>query len=124
MTRISHVDQVLMLLRQQLRTLSKADRSRRSGQASLAGATRRQPAANRIEALTRNGDLGEEDLARALISALLTDEFGEAAANDRKFQRLTDEVHRILTSDPKARDLLAGVIEKARNPGNPLSGPD
>ncbi len=116
MTRISNVDQALMLLRQQLQQMTKADRSRRGARASHSSAQQRKSAAERIEALTRSGDLTEDELARALIGALLTDEFGDDAANDHRFRKLADEVHRIIASDTKAKALLAEALRKTRSP--------
>lgn len=111
MTRISNVDQVLVLLRQQLQRLGKSDRSKKSGVASPPAAERRKAAAGRIEAVMRTDDLSEEDLGRTLVAALLVDEFGEGAANDHKFRKLADEVYRIIASDNEAKRLLADAME-------------
>jgi len=113
MTRISNVDQVLMLLRQQLQRMSGPDRSRKSATSSAA-AQKRETAARRIEAVTRHDDLGDEDLGRTLLGALLVDEFGEAAANDHKFQKLVDEVYRIIANDAQARALLDSAVKEVR----------
>ncbi len=117
MTRINHVDHVLMLLRQQLQGLAKANRSRRGGRSAKAGPQQRRSAAKRIAAMARAGDLSEEDLARSLIGALLVDEFGEAAANDHKFQKLVEEVHRIIASDPQASRTMAEAVKKVGGSG-------
>ncbi|HTN14544.1 MAG TPA: hypothetical protein VL094_07035 [Sphingomonadaceae bacterium] len=114
MTRISNVDQVLMLLRQQLQRLDKSTRNRKGAAASAAGTQRRPPAAGRVEAVLRTDDLSDEDLARTLVSALLVDEFGEAAANDPAFQHMAAEVHRIITADPQAGKLLADALKGVR----------
>ncbi|HZF44888.1 MAG TPA: hypothetical protein VEZ26_01020 [Sphingomonadaceae bacterium] len=114
MTRINHVDQVLLLLRQQLQRLDKSTRSRKGSTSSAAGAQRRPTAAGRVEAVLRADDLSDEDLARTLISALLVDEFGEAAANDPAFQNMASEVHRIIASDPQAAGLLVEALKGVR----------
>lgn len=119
MTRISNVDQVLMLLRQQLQRLDKSSRSRKGSATSASGPQRRPPAAGRVEAVLRSDELSDEDLARTLVTALLVDEFGEAAANDPAFQRMAGEVHRIVASDPQASRLLADAIRAVRGAGNP-----
>lgn len=113
MTRISNVDQVLLLLRQQLQRMSKADRSRKSG-ATSSTSRKRETAARRLEAIVQRDDLADDDLARTLLGALLVDEFGEAAANDHKFQRLVDEVYRVITSDTQARSLLESAMREVR----------
>lgn len=114
MTRISNVDQVLMLLRQQLQRLDKSTRSRKGSASSASGPQRRPSAAGRVEAVLRTGDLSDEDLARTLVTALLVDEFGEAAANDPAFQHMAAEVHRIIASDPQAAGLLAEALKGVR----------
>ena len=112
MTRITNVDQVLMLLRQQLQHMSKSERSKRSGKASTAATGQRRPALGRIEAISRSDDLSEDELARTLVGALLVDEFGEAVANDPKFQQLVGEVHRIIGSDTDSRRLLRDALQE------------
>lgn len=110
MTRISNVDQVLMLLRQQLQRLGKSDRSRKGGAIGAPAAERRQPATGRIEAVMRTDRLSEEELGRTLVTAMLVDEFGEGPANDHKFRKVADEVYRIIASDPQARKLLGEAL--------------
>lgn len=117
MTRISQVDQMLMLLRQQLQGMTKAERSRRGARTEQATPQARKSAAKRIEALARAGGLDEDDLARSLIGALLVDEFGESVANDHKFRKMVDEVHRIVSSDPKARTMLTDALRKVGGEG-------
>ena len=118
MTRISNVDQVLIVLRQQLQLLGKSGRSGKSAQSGVAGTERRKSAAGRIEAVMRADDLSEEDLGRTLVAALLVDEFGEGAANDPKFRMLADEVYRIIASDTQAKRLLGEALnEIGQTPG-------
>jgi|GEM_PF-770639 len=114
MTRISNVDQVLMLLRAQLQRMSQSGKSRKSSPAAPQSANRRETAASRLEAIARTDGLSEDELARTLLGALLVDEFGEAPANDHKFQRMVSEVHRIITSDPQARKLLGEALEQVQ----------
>jgi len=117
MTRISQVDQILMLLRQQLQGKAKAERSGRGTRTAQTAPQQRKSAAKRIEALARTGGMDEDDLARSLIGALLVDEFGEDVANDHKFRKLVDEVHRIVSSDPQARAIMADALRKVREAG-------
>lgn len=112
MTRISNVDHMLMLLRQRLQGMEKPDRARRGAKAAKGGASQRQPAAQRVEALARSGTMSEDEFARALVGAMLVDEFGEAAANDHRFRKLADEVHRILSADPKAKGLMEDAVKQ------------
>lgn len=114
MTRISNVDQVLMLLRQQLQRLGKSDRSAKGSGTAAIRAERRPPAPARIEAVLRNTALSDEELARALIQAMLVDEFGEAIANDHKFQHVSAEVYRIIAQDGETRRVLSAALAGLR----------
>jgi hypothetical protein len=110
MTRITNVDQVLMLVRQQLQRMDKTGRPRRS----KTSAERREPALGRVEEITRNGDLSEEELGHTLVAALLVDEFGETVANDPKFQQMIGEVHRIIVEDTHARQILRDALREVK----------
>lgn len=115
MTRITNTDQIMLLLRQQLQQMSKAERSQRGARTSRSDIQQRQTAASRIEAIAREGQLSEEEFARTLVGALLTDEFGGEAANDHRFQKLVEDVHRIIASDAKAKRLLVEALREIRN---------
>lgn len=117
MTRISNVDQVMLLLRQQLQRMSKTDRQQKSGKTTAAAPQRREAALGRIEEITRADELSEDDLARTLVGALLVDEFGEAVANDPKFQSLIGEVHRIIAADADTKALLLEALREVRKVG-------
>jgi hypothetical protein len=118
MTRISNVDQVLMLLRQQLQRLGKSERSAKGSSTAATRAERRPPAPTRIEAVLRDTPLSEEDLARTLIQAMLVDEFGEAVANDHKFQNVSAEVYRLIAQDPEASRVLSAALVGLRKPSH------
>lgn len=114
MTRITNVDQVLLQLRQQLQRLS---RNAQSVHATKSGSTVpaiRRSALRRIVELDRFDDLTGEEFERALIRALLIDEFGEAVANEPKFQQLSNDVFRIISSDRPTRELLQRAARKAK----------
>jgi hypothetical protein len=119
MTRISNVDQVMLLLRQQLQRMSKSDRQQKTGNVSAATPQRREAAVGRIEEITRADELSEDDLARTLVSALLVDEFGEAVANDPKFQSLVGEVHRIIAADADGKALLQDALKDVKKRDSP-----
>lgn len=118
MTRISNVDQVLMLLRQQLQRLGKSERSAKGSGTAATRAERRPPAPTRIEAVLRDTPLSEEDLARTLIQAMLVDEFGEAVANDHKFQNVSAEVYRLIARDPEASRVLSAALVGLHKPSD------
>lgn len=114
MTRITNIDQVLMLVRQQLQQMDKSGRSRKSGKTAASAAARREPALGRIEEISRNGDLSDDELGHTLVAALLVDEFGEPVANDPKFQQMIGEVHRIINEDTGARQILRDALREVR----------
>jgi len=117
MTRISNVDQVMLLLRQQLQRMAKSARQQKGAKVSPTTAQRREQALERIEEISRVDALSDDDLAKTLVGALLVDEFGEAIANDAKFQSLVGEVHRIIASDAETKALLGNALKEMRKQG-------
>ncbi len=111
MTRINQVDQVLMLLRQQLQRMGKAQRRPQAGKAGTPSAIKRAAALAQIEGLST------EDLEQSLIRALLTEEFGETLASDARFQKVVADVHRIIATDRETRQLLRQAVEQLKQPG-------
>jgi hypothetical protein len=104
MTRISPADQILLLLRAQLERADRAKRqtARRTGSTSQAKGN----AIERTREILRNDDLPEQDARRALISALLLEDFGEVSVNDPQFQSLVDRVVTAIEADETAKALL------------------
>ena len=113
MTRITQADQIMQLLRQQLQRLGpngSAARTSRTGKS----APQRQSPLTRITALAALDNLSDDDLARALIRALLTEEFGETLANEPKVARIVDEVHRMIREDAETARLLTRSLNQVR----------
>jgi len=110
MTSIGHVDQVLLLLREQLRRMERkkgaaAPRSDRSGPT--------RPMA-RLQAIATVQALSDEDVERSLVYSLLLEQFGEAIANDPKFQTVIDDVVRLIRSNPDTRSVLGQSVRQLR----------
>lgn len=104
MTRISNADHVLLLLRNHLERTQKQRRKRTaSKQGEQASAA---TSLQRVERLAALSDLSEAELKRALISAVLADELGEAVVNDAKFHRVVEDVLATIAEDPTASALL------------------
>lgn len=104
MTRITNADQVLALLRNHL------DKSRRT--AAPRGA--RQPSLGpiaRARALASE-NVSEDEIGRALIAGLLTEEFGPTISVEPRFQAMVDDIHRILRADKGSSDLLRRAIDE------------
>ncbi|WP_338446515.1 hypothetical protein V5F89_01580 [Pelagerythrobacter marensis] len=115
MTRIGNVDHIMVLLRQQLQRMGKVDGKARGSKSGATAHTARRSAIDRIAPLARLDDLDEREFERALIRALLTDEFGASIAEDHRFERIASEVHRIIRSDEQAQSLLTAAIGQARS---------
>lgn len=112
MTRISSSDQVLALLREQLQRLgrSRTGAGARTARSDEAAA----PAMARIKALAGSGAAGEEEMRRLLVRAVLTEEFGEALANEPALQIVFDDVARIIGASAEGEDLLARAMAQLR----------
>lgn len=113
MTRITQSDQIMQLLRQQLQRLGQTTRSARGKGVSKHEAQRQSPL-TRVSALAALDSVSDEDLTKALIRALLTEEFGDAFANEVKFDRVVSEVHRMIAEDADTARLLARGLGEVR----------
>jgi len=103
-TRISNAEQVMLLLHEQLGRLAK-NRARRGDGASATNAGTPAPV-DRLRALAGREDVSEDELKRALVRGLLTQQLGEAVAGDPAFEAVAGDVLRIITDSPAGRELL------------------
>jgi hypothetical protein len=102
MTRISNADHVLVLLREQLQKIGKSRKERTARSGTVRGSTPRPIA--RLQAM---GSLEEgEEFRRTLVRAILTEEMGEAMANDPSFQAVVDNVYRMISATPDGQELI------------------
>jgi len=104
MTRVSSSDQILLLLRERLQRLNQGrgtptNRSNRNDPAP------RTPLA-RLKALSALDGLSTEELGRAMIRSLLSEELGEAASSDPSFAAVAEEVSRMIESNEEGRTLI------------------
>lgn len=115
MTRISSSDQVLALLREQLQRLGrgKPGATAHSAPAGRAAA----PAMTRLKALAGHGAIGEEEIRRALVRAVLTEELGEALANEPALQSVFDDVARIIGASDEGSAMLGRAMAQLRSGG-------
>ncbi len=105
MTRITNSDQVLTLLRAHL---ERAQRSNRKERGKTAQA--RPGALGRVKQIAVTEGLSEADIARALISGLLSEEFGPEAAVEPRFQAMVEEIRVLIDRDEAGRTLLRRAI--------------
>src|SRR5262249_40038923 len=106
MMRITNADQVLMLLRVHLQRTEKTRRGKTAPSRKPAS----KSALQRVQALASEEALSPEDLERALIAGIFTEEFGSAAANDPKFQTMVDDVLAMIRKDQAAAALLKNAV--------------
>jgi hypothetical protein len=107
LTRITNADQVLLLLRSHLQRM---DRSQHKGAARPERNAAKSTPLERVQATVNAEDLSEEEVERALISGIFTEEFGSAVASDPKFQLMTDDVLSVLRQDATGRLLLNRAV--------------
>lgn len=112
MTRITNAEQVLMLLRSHL---ERAQRSRRGTATAAARKEARPSALQRAQQVASDG-LPETEIGRALIAAMLEDEFGGGVANDTKFRQVVDEVIEIIKRDDASGRLLQRAVAQLASP--------
>ena len=111
MTRIGNTEQVLLLLREQLQKLGQTRKGRTGSSGTVRGASTPKPIA-RLQAM---GSYEEgEEFRRTLVRAILTEEMGEAMANDPSFQAVVDNVYRMISATPDGQDLIDAAGRQLR----------
>lgn len=111
MARINNVDQVLILLQAHLERLEKKKKSSAPTAARPAKtANSARTSLDRLQALAATEAMSEDDLGRALISALLSQEFGPDVGGDLAFQQIVDQVAKAVAADPNASALMRRAI--------------
>jgi hypothetical protein len=115
MTRITSSDQVLLLLREQLRRLD-GGRTGRAGRTAARGSAT-PPALQRARTLAALDGLADEEKRRTVVRALLSEELGDGLANDPSMQAVFDDVFRIIGSTDEGRDLLDRALRQLREEG-------
>ena len=109
MTRITNADQVLALLQGHLQRSGRTGRKHKAGATAKSRASQQKPI-ERLQDIAQSADLPDREIERALLSAILVEEFGAASANDPRFQSMVDDVLRIIREDDRSHTLL----ERAR----------
>jgi hypothetical protein len=113
MTRISNVDQVLLLLREQLQRTAKGRETARKSRTGRADPAAARPL-DRVRALAALDTLNEDEVRRALVRGMLTEEFGEGVGNDAALQRIVDDVVRIIGETPGGGELLDRAVAQLK----------
>ncbi len=106
MTRITNVDQALMLLRSHLQ---RAHQSRRPVGQNVASAERRT-ALQRVREIASQGQASEDDLQRALIASILLEELGADIEDDARFQEIVTKVKEVIMADIGSSSALSHAL--------------
>lgn len=113
MNTIGRVDQAIILLKERLRKLGE----NKAGQAGTAASARQAEGAGALDPirqLVQKGQIGEEDLRRALVRTLLADALGEELVGSIAFQSVADQVARIIEDSEGGRELMARAMAELR----------
>lgn len=102
MTTIGPADQVLLLLREQLKSADRTRSKKTDGPTRTAKASARE----RLEALAGTADLPEREFRRAVVRGLLAERLGEELVADPAFEAAAMEIARIIEDSPETRALL------------------
>ena len=108
MTRVGTTDQIMALVRAQIQRMAKRERAGATGKTEAGRADTLTPR-QRVEALAAMKGLDEEDFARALIRALLTEELGEGVAASPGFQSVVERRCAALEADAETRIAIKGL---------------
>lgn len=109
MSSIGRVDQAVLQLRAQLQRLARE----RAQRAKSSGLSERRPL-ERLREVHGGTAVGDEEFRRKFVRALLTEELGEALGNQPEFERISNEVWRLLDEDPETKAMMDDAIGQLR----------
>jgi len=112
MTRVGNIEQVMLLLREQLQRSTRARGPDRKGTERIDVATPRP--LDRVRALAAFEDLPEDEMRRAVVRGMLTEEFGDAIGTDAAFTRLVDDIVHAIETLPGGPELMAQAIAQLK----------
>jgi hypothetical protein len=113
MTRVGNVDQVLLLLREQLQRTAKGRGAAKNASSGRAGAAGKRPL-DRVRALAAFDSRDEDEVRRAVVRGVLTEEFGEAVGNDAALQTIVDDVVRMIRETPGGPELIDRAVAQLK----------
>ena len=112
MTSLNRVDHAVLLLKERLRKLGEGSVKR---DAAATGSATRAETGERlapIRQLLRQRDIGEHELRRAFVMALLAESIGEGLATSLEFQAVSDQITRLIEDSDGGRDLLERALSE------------
>jgi len=111
MSSISRIDQAVLLLRARLEKLAARPASSQSSLTSAASEAGNDPLLP-LRQMIRDGRVGDRDLRRALVRAILTGSYGERVNSTLEFQAVANQVADLLEGSESGRDLLARALRE------------
>jgi hypothetical protein len=109
MPRITNSEQVILFLRNRLQRSGKSQKRNRTKSISGSLEIPKAPL-ERVQSMAQGESLSDDDIKKALIRGLLTEEFGSGVANDPGFQKVVDDVLQAISEDENGVSLLESSI--------------
>jgi len=107
---VSNADRIALILREKL-----AERARRARAATPGKAGRALPRSSSVAALAALADTDDRQYRRAVIQAVLVDNFGREVMNDPSFQQVVEQVLSAIEGDEDARTVLTQAAHELRS---------
>lgn len=107
MVTIGGADRVLAQVRAQLERMARARRTGAAGRSEHAGPASGARGSGRLAAAASLTGLADDELNKAMVGAMLSEEFGEDVAGDPRFQEVVDRTVATLRDDPAMASALA-----------------
>jgi hypothetical protein len=111
MEAISHIDRLVIVLRQRMMERSKSSVTGRKEKRSDSGTAGWVDNLHALAALERVDD---HQLRRALVQNILADQFGSGFINDPKFQQVVERVTEALEADEAGSVLINRCVTELR----------
>jgi hypothetical protein len=108
---VSHIDRLVMVLRQRMLERSKSSRARRNDTPADAKAGW----VDNLHALAALESVDDHQLRRALVQNILADQFGSGLVNDPKFQQVVERVTETLEADAAGSVLINRCVNELRS---------
>ena len=113
MDALSNVDRLVVLLRQQLERRDRAGRAVKSSKVGQVASDRAGTTEGVSSDLILTG-AADDQLQRAIVELLLTEQFGETLVNDVRFQHVVDRVTCTLAEDFETRVIFDASLAPLR----------
>lgn len=107
---VSHIDRLVMVLRQRMLERSKSSGARRKD----TPAESKAGWVDNLHAMAALDSIDDHQLGRALVQNILADQFGSDLVNDSKFQQVVERVTEALEADAAGSVLMSRCVRELR----------